>query len=226
MTLWHDACFRRARQQFASRYPKGIAMIRFRSVITLSVALASVFFVAGCSMENSLAPESPPSQPALTGAPSRSLLGVLSAPTTVSPLRRKTALQSDITVSKTIGLLGGTLSIPAAGVTVVVPPLAVTTPTVFTMTARAGTAVAYDFGPHGIRFALPLVMTQNLTNMLGGATVLGSLQLGYYPNSSNITSVTELLSVSVDLLHTVGVATIWHFSGYMFAGGRSSDGDF
>jgi hypothetical protein len=144
----------------------------------------------------------------------------------VKPLLRKTALPANITVTKTIGILGGTLSIPAAGVTVVVPPLAVSKSTVFTMTARAGNQVAYDFGPHGTKFLLPLVMTQNLTMMQGGPAVLGNLRVGYYPDANNVTSVTELLSVSLDVLHILGVTTIWHFSGYMYASGRESDGDF
>jgi hypothetical protein len=70
-------------------------------------------------------------------------------------------------------------------------------------------------------------MTQNLTTMQGGPAILGSLQLGYYADPNNITLISELLNVNLDLLHTIGVATIWHFSGYMFASGRAqADDDF
>ncbi|MEO7083724.1 MAG: hypothetical protein ABI085_05370 [Gemmatimonadaceae bacterium] len=198
--------------------------MRLRYFATLSAAIAATLVATACSTESPVAPQSTTTQ-AAPRAPSQSLLStILPAPTAVKPLLRRNALASDITVTKTIGILGGTLTIPSAGVTVVVPPLAVSSPTNFSMTARAGTAVAYDFAPHGVHFAVPLVMTQNLTTMQGGAAILGSLQLGYYADPAHITSVTELLNINLDVLHTVGIAAIWHFSGYLFATGRASDG--
>lgn len=199
--------------------------MRLRHFVTLSAAVVAAVVATACSTESPVAPQSTPTQVAPTSAPSQSLSTLLSTPIAMHPLLRRNALPSDITVSRTIGILGGTLAIPSAGVVVVVPPLAVTTPTNFSMTARSGSAVAYDFAPHGIRFAVPLVMTQNLTTMQGGAALLGSLQLGYYADPNHITSISELLNVNLDLLHTVGVSTIWHFSGYMFATGRAQEGD-
>ena len=77
-------------------------------------------------------------------------------------LQRTTPLAAPITVSKVIGADGGTLSIPEAGVTVTVPRGALAQTTTITMTARAGSLVAYDFAPHGITFAKPLVFSQQL----------------------------------------------------------------
>jgi hypothetical protein len=53
-----------------------------------------------------------------------------------------------------------------------------------------------------------------------------ALKLGYFPDANHVTSVTELLNVQLDVLHLTAVSTIWHFSGYIFAGGRESESDF
>jgi hypothetical protein len=148
---------------------------------------------------------------------------VLGTPTTVTPLNRTSPLSSNLTKSARIGLLGGIIAIPEAGITVVVPPLAVFSPTTISVTARAGSAVAYDFAPHGIKFAVPLVVTQSLakTDAQTGLVSVNSLFAGYYPDSKNITSVTELLTLNVNLLNSTAIMTVWHFSGYIYASGRS-----
>jgi ZU5 domain len=193
--------------------------MRLRSFSTFTVALAT-FAAFGCSNDSPAAPNSV----ALPAAPSQSLLGGLlgggaTATRTVIPLLRTTALASDVTVSQTIGALGGTIVIPSAGLTLVVPPLAVSKPTNFAITARKGTYVAYDMEPHGTKFLLPLVATQSLVNTNARGLVNVSLSLGYYPDGNHVTSVSELLSVQVDLLRLTAIATIPHFSGYIFAGG-------
>jgi hypothetical protein len=91
--------------------------------------------------------------------------------------------------------------------------------TAFSITARKGSYVAYDMEPHGTKFLVPLVATQSLSNTNQAGLLSASISLGYYPDPTHITSVTELLSVQVDLLHLTAVATIPHFSGYIFAGG-------
>lgn len=181
------------------------------AVVTLSAALAA------CGHTDSPMGVSRPAVP--TGAASHLLL---SSATTVTPLARTTPLAAPITVTKTIGLLGGTIAIPQAGVTVVVPSLALTSPTTISVTALAGSNVAYEFAPHGITFNVPLVMTQSLVGTQaasGGSVNPLSLFVGYFPNSSNTTSVTELLGVNLNLLGQVATTTLWHFSGYIYASG-------
>jgi hypothetical protein len=206
--------------------------MRFRTFAPFAVALAASLVAAGCG-DNSLAgPAARPSPAAPQSPSSSSLLGgvlgaVLGKPQMVAPLQRSVPLPSNITAAARIGPLGGVLSIPSAGLTIVVPPLAVHSVTNFSVTARAGSAVAYDFEPHGIKFLIPLVATQSLAKTSaakGGLIDPLSLYLGYYPDNSNITSVTELLDVHVDLLNQLAVSTIWHFSGYIYASGRSDGG--
>jgi len=150
---------------------------------------------------------------------------LLAAPITVIPLQRTTSLAQSQSVSATIGLLGGRLALPGAGLTVVVPPLAVVSPVTMTVTALAGSSVAYEFAPHGVRFLAPLVATQDLRNTeaaSGGTVNPLSLFVGYFPDSSNITSVTELLNVRIDLLAQTSIVSLWHFSGYMWSSGREA----
>jgi len=197
--------------------------MRLRLFTLTSVATAALF-AYGCG-ESPTAPS-----PAAVSAPveaSNTLLGsLLGTSTTVTPLLRTTPLKTSITAAQTIGPLGGVLSIPSAGITVVVPPLAVTKATKISVTALAGSNVAYQFEPHGIKFTIPLVATQSLKGtqaQSGGLISPLSLFAGYFPDGSKVTSVTELLNLNVNLLNQTSVLTIWHFSGYIIATGRSGD---
>lgn len=189
----------------------------------------SLALLAACSAE----PTSPPMSSAapIAGAPSENLLGSITGLlqgtlSAVVGVRRTSPLSAPLTTSATIGAAGGTLSIPAAGVTVTVPKGAVSGPTNFVMTARAGALVAYDFAPHGITFAHPLIFTQklNVTNAnLLSAPLLG---LGYYSDPSLLGPigglVSELLSGSVNIGTWTFTSTIPHFSGYLMTSGRGS----
>jgi hypothetical protein len=69
-------------------------------------------------------------------------------------------------------------------------------------------------------------MTQDLSETearLGGTVNPLSLYLGYFPNSSDITSVTELLSLQVNLPLQISTGLIWHFSGYALSSGRADE---
>ena len=199
--------------------------MRVRSLSTSVLAAALAIFAVGCgSTDNPAAPREVTPAPS---APSQSLLGtLLGAPKTISPIRRTTPLRAPITVGKKIGVLGGTIVVPGTGLTVVVPPLAVARSTEFTVTALAGSALAYDFGPHGTKFTVPLVLTQDLHGTDAASRGLLSslgLKLGYFPDADKVTTVTELLTVGVSLPTQTAVATVWHFSGYIWASGRDSD---
>jgi hypothetical protein len=162
--------------------------------------------------------------PSVSGAPSASLLGTLTSLLTVDGLQRTTPLAAPITVSQDIGVEGGTLAIPQAGVTVVVPRGALAQTTTITMTARAGSLVAYDFAPHGITFAKPLVFSQQLKGTNASLLSAPFLQLGYYSDPSLLTKVgglvSELLGGTLNTLTWTFTAPIPHFSGYIVTCGR------
>ena len=92
------------------------------------------------------------------------------------------------------------------------------------MTARKGSLVAYDFAPHGIVFAKPLVFTQKLQGTNASLLTAPLLQLGYYSDPGLLTAVggvvSELLGGTVNLLSWTYTGNIKHFSGYMVGIGR------
>jgi hypothetical protein len=196
--------------------------IAIRRLATLALTLA----VAACSSDHATAPATLSAQSA---APSNDLLGGLLGTVTntlgltVNGLQRKTPLAAPITVTKTIGWAGGYLSIPEAGVSVVVPVGALSSPTEITMTARAGSLVAYDFAPHGVTFDRPLVFTQDVR--MTNAGLLSTLKLGYYSDPSLLGSTTavvsEIINGVLSWLTGTFTAPIKHFSGYVVLCGRS-----
>jgi ZU5 domain len=165
------------------------------------------------------APAAAPSADLLGG-----LVGTLSKLLSLGVVKRTTPLAAPITVTQTIGSAGGTLSIPAAGVTVIVPKGAVSSPVVFSMTARAGSAIAYDFAPHGIVFAKPLVFKQSLQKTTVSLLQVPTLNLGYYSDPSLIGATTalvsQLLGGTFDILTWTFTSSIPHFSGYVMTCGR------
>jgi hypothetical protein len=208
-----------------------------KALLTLATA-ATLLSVAACSDAPGTAPRTPDAPSELLGLPLTEPLDPLTAPLqetldasglplVSSALRRKTALANDITATVLVGDEGGFLSIPAAGLRVEIPRGAVLgSPIRISARALAGTLVAYDFEPHGIRFAKPLRVTQEL----GGTQWLQTnpllLKAVYFKDASQVDVITglvridEVLPVSVDALRgrlSFGVA---HFSGYAVSTGR------
>jgi len=139
--------------------------------------------------------------------------------TTAKALLRTTPLPQDVTVRETIGRAGGMLSIPTAGISVVVPAGALDRDTEITMTARAGSLIAYDFAPHGITFRVPLVFNQTLKGTNATLLTATKLKLGYYTDPSLLGKTTaivsEVLSGLTNVLTWTFTAPIKHFSGYI-----------
>ncbi|MGH9886116.1 MAG: hypothetical protein ACREBE_11340 [bacterium] len=181
---------------------------------------------AGCERENLTAPQARDTRPSF-GADKNILL---SSPITIIPLQRTSPLAANEQRTATIGILGGAITLPSSGLRIVVPPFALTSPTTITATGLAGSAVAYELEPHGMSFLVPLVAIQDLRGTQASAGGLIDpllLYVGYFPSSSNITSVTELLDLNVNLLGQTSAALLWHFSGYVWSSGRdeSTPGD-
>jgi hypothetical protein len=189
-------------------------------------AIALAFALVSCSSDQVAAPQHSTASAANV---STNLIGDLTAAlhlTSAKVIRRTSPLPQPITVTKTIGWDGGTLSIPEAGVIVTVPRGALSAATVISMTARAGAPVAYDFAPHGIVFNQPLTFTQSLGGTDVGLLELPSLQLAYYGTPSVVGDVTALVSELINgVLRTADwsfSAPIKHFSGYILTCGRGT----
>lgn len=180
----------------------------------LGVRLLALVLLAGCTRDSAT-----PLDPTAVTTPSPALLSWLQP---VRGVTRDTPLARDIEVSATIGPKGGTLTIPEAGLTLVVPPKAVNANVTFTATALAGNAVAYDFQPHGMKFAVPLQFTQDLrkTSVLTLATA-PLLDGAYFADNRQVDRfsafalVNEISRANVDLLRFRVGFPIEHFSGYL-----------
>lgn len=153
---------------------------------------------------------------------------------TVVTLSRTVLLTADVSESAVIGPDGGTIEIEQSGGRIIFPPGALTTPMQITMTAKAGWNVAYEFAPHGITFAVPVIVEQSLGNLLGSGGAQG-LQAGYYPDDLDtallgtrhaLARVTELRQVLLDRPTDPRVARFFisHFSGYIMSSGFASGG--
>jgi hypothetical protein len=192
-----------------------------RPTFSRFVGFAALLAVAACG-------DQPTVTAPVASAPAQRT--ILSTPATVNVVTRNTPLALPLSASKTIGILGGTISVPGAGIMVVVPALALTSSTHITVTALAGNQVAYEFEPHGITFRLPLVVTQSLVGTSAQGTLLSIMKAGYFQSESDLDPVhgtgvvSELLNVQVGLLGTVATFPVFHFSGYLVASGLVDDG--
>lgn len=186
------------------------------------VRLAAVAMLAACSADPNVTATTAPLQPhsavqALEVGPLP--IGTLTA---VHPLTRRSPLRSDVATSATIGVAGGVLRLPQVGLTITVPPGAVTAPTDFSVTALAGTEVAYEFEPHGTVFLRPLTAVQELRGTRH-TLAQSALMAGYFADRSslNVTGlgmlVSERIAGAVDLRRTTFTWPIQHFSGYIVA---------
>jgi len=131
-------------------------------------------------------------------------------------------------VSKTIDASGGTIAIPALGLTMVFPAGAVSGPLTITVTSD-DKYVAYKMEPSGTKFLKDVTVTQLLSlTQLVGAPLRQQLFAAYVADDrAKLTGkipVIELEPSSTTLSPTSGlpVAQVWvikHFSRYMLASG-------
>jgi hypothetical protein len=189
------------------------------TALRLTGFVTAILFAAGCGESASV------TSPSGAASGSSAMRTILSSPTTVQVVTRNTPLSQSVSTSATIGAFGGSLTVPGTGLHVVVPPFAVTSPTLFTVTAVAGSQVAYEFEPHGIHFLVPLVATQSLvgTSAYSSGLLPNTIVAGYFASVSDLDPqngtalVSELLSTSLSLLNHSATFSIFHFSGYLVA---------
>jgi len=188
-----------------------------RTLVTAALAVAAA---AGCSGDAATAP---------TGLDPALRKEIVNPPVLASILIRTRPILFLQKTSATIGPDGGSLSLPGAGLKVVIPAGALARNTRISVSAYPGLLVAYGFEPHGIRFQAPLSVTQDLTYTLPLSLVGGTgYEGGYVADESTLDQnsaqalVDEFVPTSVASDGKSVSIAVSHFSGYIIATGRGS----
>lgn len=185
-----------------------------------------------------------PSAPQVTGPrasaqPSGSLLGGLIGGVvgTVSKLlnivvtlvERPTALQQDVVWSFYAGPGGAISANRTAGLSITVPPGALSQNVRITVTVKAGNIYNYQFAPEGLQFALPVTVTQDvsdnnlISSLLNGLLGTSKSVKGAYYSASTLQYDPKTLTATVNEIEPTitgaGLLSfqIRHFSGYTVA---------
>ena len=207
-------------------------LLTFAGVVLIAGAV-----VAGCSdrVTSVSAPQS------LAAQPNNSLLGGLLGGVigtvgkllniVVSVVTRPSTLQSDIVWSFDAGPAGTVSANRAAGLSITVPPGALSQTVHITVTVKAGNVYNYQFQHEGLQFPQPVVVTQDVSdNSLLGA-LLGGLLGGsgssairgaYYASPTLQYDASTGQATVNELEPTVTIPgyvsfSIKHFSGYVVA---------
>jgi len=187
-----------------------------RRMLERTAAFAILALAGGCSGPAPAAVQL--SEPFFTAAPA----------TGFDVLRRTDGLATDVAETRLIGPAGGSIEIRGAGVTLVIPPLALAEETEITVTALAGAPVAFEFAPHGLRFAVPAEVrissagtaAEELVRSLPGVgrRHVSSL-MGVYFEGDPASGVEPLENIDTWVHDWDIVFEIRHFSGYACASG-------
>lgn len=132
-------------------------------------------------------------------------------------------------VSATIGVNGGTLSIPGSDFTITFPYGALTSPTNITITSDGGDYVTYDMQPHGLTFRRPVIVTQRLNNtaVYGTPDALNTFGAYFAKDLLDLSGILQALEIETTTIFLnprsgqpeVETWLLNHFSRYMLASG-------
>ena len=199
-----------------------------RRVATVAVGALALAGAIACQGDEGLSPGEDLASGAQTSTASLGEKLAASGDSTlqVPTLARNVALAQDMTVSGVIGKEGGYIGIPEAGAWLYVPQGVLSENVVFSITAKAGSAIAYDFGPAGSAFRDAVVIVQELpqTNWTSLPDPL-AIEGGYFASDTqldtkrNSANVSEFVYTQVDLKHSRALVYVNHFSGYVIATG-------
>ena len=159
-----------------------------------------------------------PTAPASTGTPNPSLSR---KPKGMERLliARDHAIKPEL-ASAAIGPAGGTIELPRAGLTLVVPPGALNRTVRITVHTNSRDFASYGFAPHGLVFARPVEVLQTRSGLrdLGDGVVGGYLAQGRLDiDVTGLGHFAELIQTRRDDGNLAFF--ISHFSGYAFATG-------
>jgi hypothetical protein len=172
-----------------------------------------------------------PSAPRTLGT-NHDLLGGASTITNalIAPLTRTTPLPSDVSWTFVAGPGGAVSTRADVGLTVTIPPGSLDSVQTITVTALAGTAVAYAFEPH-LTFGQPVQLTQSLQGTRAGVLSVLTLSAGHFTGDQlqvspdGLVSVDELAPATIDVLRDAARLNVAHFSGWIIATGRDDGSD-
>ena len=201
-----------------------------------SAALLLSALAVGCSERMPSAPQAASPVPTQQ---SNSLLGGLLGGVigTVSKLlnivvtlvERPTALSQDIVWSFDAGPGGAISANRQAGLSIAVPPGALSQNVRITVTVKAGNVYNYQFAPEGLQFAVPVVVTQDVSDnslinsLLGGLLGSSKTAKGAYYSAPTLPYDPKTGTATVNELEPTVVGggllsfQIRHFSGYTVA---------
>ena len=180
-----------------------------------ALAIASAALLAGCA------------DASRTTAPGATAARAGGAPGPYVAVARDTPLSALPSAAALITPAGGVLALPEAGLRVVFPAGAVAQDVQISVQATSAGRVAYSFAPHGLRFAVPVQVSQSLGQRViasGAANrmVATYLASGFADAADAGFTPDEVLSVRIDAAAGAAAFTIQHFSEYQLASGRSS----
>lgn len=185
------------------------------------LSLLTVLVLAGSACADGTTPFESVSGPSVrVGGPFLSLSPVEQ---TVHVLERSTPLAEDLVASRVIGVAGGVIEFPEAGLRLTVPAGALHSPTEISVRAHAGSMVAYSFEPHGTQFARVVTADQSLAGTLAAGSDVQVSARGYFSDPASINWESNRASVSeVSLVRnddSAGEVQFYlnHFSGYLVA---------
>lgn len=144
--------------------------------------------------------------------------------------QRNQELRSDGLAERNIGPEGGVLSMPDAGLTIIVPPGAVSHRLTISVRAVKGSTIHYEFEPHGVVFNVPLIAIQTLDGVSGSSLGAG-LYAAYVAHDTDVNEqngtakIAQVFGVTIDASAGTATFNIPHFSGYILASGRCSSND-
>jgi hypothetical protein len=178
----------------------------------LAAAAALVALVAACEA---------PTAPGGGMRPGPARHGTLADPAEIAVLQRTAPLPAPLTASARIGTQGGRIAIREAGFSIRIPPHALPpgAPVTITVTALAGSDVAYSFSPEGLVFVGDPVISQSLvrTTVFGHPEAQSQLQGAWFQEgalANGVARVGELRPTSTDVRGWRSSWSIHHFSGY------------
>lgn len=201
-----------------------------------SAALLASTLVLGCSDRM---PSAPPAGSLAPTKQSNSLLGGLIGGVVgtvnnllnivVTLVTRPTALSQDIVWSFDAGPGGAISANRQAGLSINVPPGALSQNVRITVTVKAGNVYNYQFAPEGLQFALPVVVTQDvsdnslISSLVGGLLGSSKTVKGAYYSAPTLQYDPKTGTATVNELEPTvtggGLLSfqIRHFSGYTIA---------